>query len=230
MSETPVITVDIVSDVVCPWCIIGYKKLEQAMQRFEGQAQFALTWHAFELNPGMPPEGQDINEHMAQKYGVTPAQSKDNRDRLRSAGANLDFTFNYHENMRMVNTFDAHRLLHWAGEMTDDPDKQTALKLALFKAHFTDGKNVSDHNTLVTIAGEVGLDPARAQAILASDEYASQVRAVEAGWEDRFISGVPAFIFDKKFMVPGAQDSDVFARIIENKVLPKILSAESAAQ
>lgn len=230
MSETPVITVDIVSDVVCPWCIIGYKKLEQAMQRFEGQAQFALTWHAFELNPGMPPEGQDINEHMAQKYGVTPAQSKDNRDRLRSAGANLDFTFNYHENMRMVNTFDAHRLLHWAGEMADDPDKQTALKLALFKAHFTDGKNVSDHNTLVTIAGEVGLDPARAQAILASDEYASQVRAVEAGWEDRFISGVPAFIFDKKFMVPGAQDSDVFARIIENKVLPKILSAESAAQ
>ncbi|HEY9091097.1 DsbA family oxidoreductase [Parasphingorhabdus sp.] len=230
MSETPVITVDIVSDVVCPWCIIGYKKLEQAMQRFEGQAQFALTWHAFELNPGMPPEGQDINEHMAQKYGVTPAQSKDNRDRLRSAGANLDFTFNYHDNMRMVNTFDAHRLLHWAGEMVDDPDKQTALKLALFKAHFTDGKNVSDYDTLVTIAREVGLDAARAQAILASDEYASQVRAVEAGWEDRFISGVPAFIFDKKFMVPGAQDSDVFARIIENKVLPKILSAESAAQ
>src|SRR5690606_32558723 len=161
MSETPVITVDIVSDVVCPWCIIGYKKLEQAMQRFEGQAQFALTWHAFELNPGMPPEGQDINEHMAQKYGVTPAQSKDNRDRLRSAGANLDFTFNYHDNMRMVNTFDAHRLLHWAGEMTDDPDKQTALKLALFKAHFTDGKNVSEHDTLVTIAREVGLDATR---------------------------------------------------------------------
>lgn len=234
MSETPVITVDIVSDVVCPWCIIGYKKLEQAMQRFEGQAQFALTWHAFELNPGMPPEGQDINEHMAQKYGATPAQSKGNRDRLRNAGADLDFTFNYHENMRMVNTFDAHRLLHWAGEMSSGKpgkkDKQTALKLALFKAHFTDGKNVSDHDTLVAIAGEAGLDTARAQEILASDEYASQVRAVEAGWEDRFISGVPAFIFDKKFMVPGAQDSDVFARIIEHKVLPKILSAESTAQ
>lgn len=219
MSETPVITVDIVSDVVCPWCIIGYKKLEKAMQRFEGKAEFAITWHAFELNPGMPPEGQDINEHMAQKYGATPEQSKGNRDRLRSAGADLDFTFSYHDNMRMVNTFDAHRLLHWAGELEQGSGKQTALKLALFKAHFTDGKNVSDHETLAAIVGEVGLDTTRAKAILASDEYADKVRAVEAEWQDRFISGVPAFIFNKKFMVPGAQDSDVFARIIENKVL-----------
>tara|TARA_R110000772_G_scaffold78757_3_gene168865 strand:- start:303 stop:962 length:660 start_codon:yes stop_codon:yes gene_type:complete len=215
MSETPVITVEIVSDVVCPWCIIGYKKLEQAMRRFEGKAQFALTWHAFELNPGMPPEGQDITEHMAQKYGATPEQSKANRERLRSAGSDLDFEFSYHENMRMVNTFDAHRLLHWTAET----GKQTALKLALFTAHFTDGRNVSDHETLAAVAAEVGLDEARAKEILASDEYAADVRAVEAEWQDRSISGVPAFIFNKKFMVPGAQDSDVFARIIENKIL-----------
>ena len=215
MSETPVITVEIVSDVVCPWCIIGYKKLEQAMRRFEGKAQFALTWHAFELNPGMPPEGQDITEHMAQKYGATPEQSKANRERLRSAGSDLDFEFSYHENMRMVNTFDAHRLLHW----TAQTGKQTALKLALFTAHFTDGRNVSDHETLAAVAAEVGLDEARAKEILASDEYAADVRAVEAEWQDRSISGVPAFIFNKKFMVPGAQDSDVFARIIENKIL-----------
>ncbi|MEW4468020.1 DsbA family oxidoreductase [Parasphingorhabdus sp. JC815] len=222
MAETPVITVDIVSDVVCPWCIIGYKKLEKAMQRFDGKAEFALTWHAFELNPGMPPEGQDINEHMAQKYGATPEQSKGNRERLRSAGRDLDFEFSYHDNMRMVNTFDAHRLLHWAGTFpkTDEPqNKQTVLKLALFKAHFTDGKNVSDHETLAAIAGEVGLDSERAKSILASDEFSSEVRAIEAEWQDRFISGVPAFIFNGKFMVPGAQDSDVFARIIENKVL-----------
>ncbi|QTD55624.1 DsbA family oxidoreductase [Parasphingorhabdus cellanae] len=215
MSETPVITVDIVSDVVCPWCIIGYKKLEQAMQRFEGKAQFALAWHAFELNPSMPPEGQDIDEHMAQKYGATPDQSKANRERLRNAGSDLDFEFSYHENMRMVNTFDAHRVLHWAGET----GKQTALKLALFKAHFTDGKDVSDHEVLIAVAGSVGLDEKRVRDLLGSDMFAAEVRSIEAQWQDRFISGVPAFIFNKKFMVPGAQDSDVFAQIIENKVL-----------
>lgn len=217
MSETPVVTVDIVSDVVCPWCIIGYKKLEQAMQRFEGKARFELAWHAFELNPGMPPEGQDINEHMAQKYGATPEQSKANRDRLRDAGSDLDFEFQYRENMRMVNTFDAHRLLHWAGET----GKQTALKLALFKAHFTDGRDVSDHETLVDIATSVGLSAERATNILETGLFAAEVRAVEAEWQDRFITGVPAFIFNKKFMVPGAQDSDVFAQIIESKILAK---------
>ena len=217
MTETPVITVDIVSDVVCPWCIIGYKKLEKAMQQFEGQAQFAIVWHAFELNPAMPPEGQDINEHMAQKYGATPEQSKVNRERLRNAGNDLDFEFKYSENMRMVNTFDAHRLLHWAGET----GKQTALKLALFSAHFTEAKNVSDHDALVAIAGSVGLDEDRARDLLRTGLYAEEVRAVEAEWQDRFITGVPAFIFNKKFMVPGAQDSDTFANIIENKLLAK---------
>ncbi|MEP3225872.1 MAG: DsbA family oxidoreductase [Parasphingorhabdus sp.] len=215
MSENPVITVDIVSDVVCPWCIIGYKKLEKAMHRFEGKAEFALAWHAFELNPNMPAEGQDINEHMAQKYGATAEQSKANRERLRNAGSDLDFEFSYHENMRMVNTFDAHRLLHWAGET----GKQTALKLALFKAHFTDGQDVSDHDILTRVALSVGLDENRTRDLLGSDMFAAEVRAVEAQWQDRFISGVPAFIFNKKFMVPGAQDSDVFAQIIENKVL-----------
>tara|TARA_R110000824_G_C15228588_1_gene678241 strand:- start:3934 stop:4593 length:660 start_codon:yes stop_codon:yes gene_type:complete len=217
MSEMPVITVDIVSDVVCPWCIIGYKKLEKAMRQFEGRASFELAWHAFELNPSMPPEGQDIAEHMAQKYGATPEQSKSNRERLRDAGSELDFEFRYHENMRMVNTFDAHRLLHWAGET----GKQTALKLALFKAHFTDGKDVSDHETLISVASSVGFDEKRARDLLSTDLYADEVRATEAEWQDRFITGVPAFIFNKKFMVPGAQDADVFANIIENKLLKK---------
>jgi len=217
MSDTPVITVDIVSDVVCPWCIIGYKKLEKAMAQFEGQARFELAWHAFELNPDMPPEGQSINEHMAQKYGATQEQSRANRERLRSAGNDLDFEFNYRENMRMVNTFDAHRLLHWAGEN----GKQTTLQLALFKAHFTDGLDVSDHRVLVDIAASVGLDEKRVRDLLSSDMYAAEVRAVEAEWQDRFITGVPAFIFNKKFMVPGAQEAEVFANIIENKLLKK---------
>jgi predicted DsbA family dithiol-disulfide isomerase len=215
MPETPIITIDIVSDVVCPWCIIGYKKLEQAMAGFAGKARFELSWHAFELNPAMPPEGQDIGEHMAQKYGATPEQSQANRERLRSAGDDLDFKFSYHDNMRMVNTFDAHRLLHWAGET----GKQTALKLALFKAHFTDGRNVSDHDTLADIASSVGLDEKRARDLLETGMYADEVRAEEAEWQDRFITGVPAFIFNKKFMVPGAQEPEVFANIIENKLL-----------
>jgi len=215
MSDIPVITVDIVSDVVCPWCIIGYKKLEKAMQQFEGKARFELAWHAFELNPSMPPEGQDISEHMAQKYGATPEQSKANRERLRNAGSELDFEFSYGDKMRMVNTFDAHRLLHWAGET----GKQTALKLALFKAHFTDGKDVSDHDTLVSVAASVGLDEKRARDLLSTNLFAEEVRATEAEWQDRFITGVPAFIFNKKFMVPGAQEADVFANIIENKLL-----------
>lgn len=215
MSETPVITVDIVSDVVCPWCIIGYKKLEKAMAQFEGQARFELAWHAFELNPSMPPEGQDIAEHMAQKYGATPEQSKANRERLRDAGRELDFEFNYSDKMRMVNTFDAHRLLHWAAET----GKQTALKLALFKAHFTDGKDVSDHDILVSVASSVGLDEKRARDLLSTNLFAEDVRATEAEWQDRFITGVPAFIFNKKFMVPGAQETEVFANIIENKLL-----------
>ena len=215
MSETPVITVDIVSDVVCPWCIIGYKKLEKAMAQFEGQARFELAWHAFELNPSMPPEGQDIAEHMAQKYGATPEQSKANRERLRDAGRELDFEFNYSDKMRMVNTFDAHRLLHWAAET----GKQTALKLALFKAQFTDGKDVSDHDILVSVASSVGLDEKRARDLLSTNLFAEDVRATEAEWQDRFITGVPAFIFNKKFMVPGAQETEVFANIIENKLL-----------
>ena len=102
MSDMPVITVDIVSDVVCPWCIIGFKKLEKAMLQFEGKAAFELAWHAFELNPSMPPEGQDITEHMAQKYGATAEQSKANRERMRQAGQDLDFEFNAHEGMRMA--------------------------------------------------------------------------------------------------------------------------------
>lgn len=215
MSETPVITIDIVSDIVCPWCIIGYKKLEKAMAQFEGKARFELAWHAFELNPSMPPEGQDIGEHMAQKYGATPEQSKANRERLRNAGSELDFEFSYGDKMRMVNTFDAHRLLHWAGET----GKQTALKLALFKAHFTDGKDVSDHDVLVSVASSVGLDEKRARDLLSTNLFAEEVRATEAEWQDRFITGVPAFIFNKKFMVPGAQEADVFANIIENKLL-----------
>lgn len=215
MSEAPVITVDIVSDVVCPWCIIGYKKLEKAMHQFESRARFQLAWHAFELNPNMPPEGQDVNEHLAQKYGTTPEQSKANRQRLKDAASGLGFEFNYRDNMRMVNTFDAHRLLHWAGET----GKQTALKLALFKAHFTDGKDVSDHDVLVDVAVSVGLDEKRARDLLSTDMFAAEVRAIEEQWQDRFITGVPAFIFGGKFMVPGAQEPETFVNIIEQKFL-----------
>jgi len=191
--------------------------LGKSLKHFEGKAKFELAWHAFELNRHMPAEGQNGTEHVMQKYGSSPEQSRKNRERLIQTAEGLGLEFNYGDDMRIWNTFDAHRLLHWAGETGG----QTKLKLALFKAFFSDNLNVSDHEVLTSVVASVGLDEGRCAEILASDEYAAEVRAVEAQWEDRFISGVPAFIFNGKFMVPGAQEPDVFAQIIENKLLPQ---------
>ena len=226
MADAPLVRIDIVSDVVCPWCVIGYLKLDAAMARFAGRARFDVSWHPFELNPSMPAEGQDVDEHVAQKYGSTPDRAKAGRDRMRAAAAELGFTFARSEGdrrLRMVNTYDAHRLLGWAATLGDaaGANAQTELQMALFRAHFTELRDVSDIDVLIDVAGAVGLDAAAARNVLSSDAYADQVRRSEAQWQDRFISGVPAIIFNDKFMVPGAQEPDVFASIIENKILAK---------
>lgn len=218
------INVDIVSDVMCPWCIIGWRKFEQAMAHFEGQLAFRVQWHPFELNPGMPREGQDAAEHVMQKYGLTAEQSRSNSARLAGIAGELGFAFNRGPGFRMRNSFDAHRLLTWAGAL-EAPDQdtatgvQTALKLALFAAHFTDNRDVSDHGVLADVAASVGLDAARAAAILAGDEFADQVRSEEVCWADNEITGVPAFILNGQMMIPGAQDAEVFIRVIERKIL-----------
>lgn len=225
MTEAlPRLSVDIVSDVMCPWCIIGWLKFEKVMAHFEGRLAFRVQWHPFELNPDMPPEGEDAAAHVMRKYGISADQSRANSGRLAAIAGELGFAFNRGPEFRMRNSFDAHRLLTWAGAL-EEPEQaaatgvQTALKLALFRAHFTDNRDVSDHAVLTDIAASVGLDRVRAAAILASDDYGEMVRVEEAYWADQNVTGVPAFILGGRMMVPGAQDPEVFIRVIENKVL-----------
>ena len=223
-ARNPRLSIDIVSDVMCPWCIIGWLKFEQVMAHFSDRLDFRVQWHPFELNPDMPPEGEDAGEHVVRKYGVSAEQGRANSARLAAIAAELGFVFNRGPGFRMRNSFDAHRLLTWAGaleeaEQVEATGVQTALKLALFRAHFADNRDVSDHAVLADVAASVGLDRARAAAILTSDDYAEMVRVEEAYWADRNITGVPAFILGGRMMVPGAQDPEVFIRVIENKVL-----------
>ncbi len=222
--RVPRLAVDIVSDVMCPWCIIGWLKFRKVMDHFAGRLDFRVQWHPFELNPDMPAEGEDAASHVMRKYGITAEQSRANSGKMAGVAAELGFAFNRGPDFRMRNSFDAHRLLSWAGAL-EEPDPvdatgvQTALKLALFRAHFTDNRDVSDHDVLTDVAASVGLDRARAAAILAGEEFAEMVRVEEAYWADQNITGVPAFILGGRMLVPGAQDPEVFIRVIERKVL-----------
>jgi predicted DsbA family dithiol-disulfide isomerase len=211
MQDTIPLRVDLVSDVVCPWCIIGYLQFDQALQQRGDKFELDLQWHPFELNPQMPAEGQDIREHMAQKYGATAEQSKGARQRMTEAGRELGFVFGQSEGMRMVNTFHAHQLLHWAQEQ----GQQTALKLALFRAYFTQGKDVSDIEVLVEVAAELGLPAAQARAVLMENTYAEVVRTDQRQWLEEGIQAVPCFIINREFMVQGAQGVEGFGRMLD---------------
>lgn len=213
MNKTPSrlpLSVDIVSDVVCPWCIIGYKQLHKALDNMPGRFDVNLRWHPFELNPQMPPEGQNLREHLAQKYGATTAQGKAARARLTALGESLGFTFNYSDDMRVVNTFSAHQLLHWAAEH----GKQTELSLALFSAFFTRREDVSDVAVLSAAAGRAGLAAAEATRVIADGRYSDAVRAAQERWLDRGIHAVPTFLFNEQHLVTGAQDSENFTRVL----------------
>lgn len=224
MTDLPRLSIDIVSDVMCPWCIIGWLKFEKVMAHFEGRLDFRVQWHPFELNPDMPPEGEDAASHVMRKYGISAEQSRANSGKMSGIAADLGFAFNRGPAFRMRNSFDAHRLLTWAGAL-EDPEQQaptgvqTALKLALFRAHFTDNRDVSDAATLADIAASVGLDRDRAAAILSGDDYGEMVRVEEAYWADQNVTGVPAFILGGRMLIPGAQDPEIFIRVIETKVL-----------
>ena len=203
--------IDIVSDVVCPWCIIGYKQLQRALLQLEDVFAVDLHLQPFELNPDMPPEGQELREHLAQKYGSTPEQSRGARERLTELGDALGFTFDYFDGMRMYNTFNAHQLLHWAAQQ----GKQTPLKLALFDAFFSRRENVGDSQSLSIVAGRVGLDPVEALDVLATQPYATAVREEQARWLDREVHAVPMFYFNDSYPVPGAQEAQTFVRVLE---------------
>lgn len=211
--------IDIVSDVVCPWCIIGYKQVEKALTLLPEPVDAEYHWHPFELNPDMPPEGEDAAEHIARKYGRTPEQGKQVRTQIKDAAEAVGFPFGETGARRLVNTFAAHKLLTRAGEVYGWK-KQTALKLALFSAYFQQGKDVSDEAMLLDIAESAALDRSEAQGWLADGTLSNAVRGEEAYWVGENISGVPAIIFDGKYMVPGAQSAETFAGVI-GKVLAK---------
>ena len=211
--------IDIVSDVVCPWCIIGYKQVERALTLLDQPVEAEFHWHPFELNPDMPPEGEDAAEHIQRKYGRSAEQGKAVRSQIRDSAASLGFEFGEGGARRVVNTFAAHKLLTKTGE-THGWQKQTALKLALFSAYFQQGLDVSDETVLLDIAANVGLDRDEAQCWLTDEALAGAVRGELAYWRNENISGVPAVIFDGAFMVPGAQSAETFAGVIA-KILAK---------
>jgi len=223
MAAAVPLRIDIVSDVVCPWCIIGLKQVEQALTLVGQDIAAETHWHPFQLNPHMAPEGEDTAEHIARKYGSTPEQSRINRSRLSDIGNSVGFAFNYGEGMRIYNTFNAHKLLTIFGSERGWR-AQTALKMALFTAYFQDRSDVSDTDVLCDIAEAQGMDRAVALAWINDAALTETVRAEMEHWTDQNITGVPAIIFDQKYMVPGAQSAETFADVI-NKVLTKRAAA-----
>ena len=208
-SEIKKVRIDIVSDVMCPWCVIGYRGLKEALSQLEGELEADIHWQPFELNPNMPEQGQELAEHMAEKYGSTPEQSQQNRDHLTQLGAKLGFEFNFTEGQRILNTFKAHQLLHWAGESSE---LQTELKLALLTAYFTQGRDVHDDEVLIEIVGEVGLDTDFARKLLEDQVYAGDVRALQEQWRQLGVTAVPTFIIDEKYMISGGQPPEAFVQ------------------
>ena len=206
------IRIDIVSDVVCPWCIIGYKQLEKAQA--EKGLPAVVYWHPFELNPDMADEGEDLFEHVAAKYGSTREQSQKAREKLKALGDDLGFAFNYTDGQRMVNTFRAHQLLHWASK----EGAQHQLKMALFNAVFTERRDVHDPEILADIADDVGLDRDQALVILQDARFADQVRKHEEFWTSRGVQGVPTIVFDGRYALVGAQGEENYLAMFE-KVL-----------
>lgn len=206
-ADTP-LRIDIVSDVMCPWCIVGYKQLETALENQNITAD--ITWHPFELNPNMPPKGQHLGEHITEKYGSTPAESAENRDRLTQIGAELGFEFNFTAPSRIYNTFKAHQLLHWAGTQ----GKKHGLKMELFSTHFTQGRDMASIDVLADAALAVGLDRADAIDVLTDGRFADDVRAELQLWQQREISSVPSTIFNQRHLVSGAQGVDAFETLL----------------
>jgi predicted DsbA family dithiol-disulfide isomerase len=202
--------IDFVSDVVCPWCAIGLASLEQALERLRGEVQVELHFRPFELNPQLGGEGEDVAAHLQKKYGMSVADLGASQETIRQRGAALGFTFDMDKRRRIYNTFDAHRLLHWAGL----EGKQSDLKHALLRAYFTEGLDVSDHATLVQVAESVGLSRERARAILGTAEYAEEVRAEERFFVDNGIQAVPAIIIEQRHLISGGQPVEVFENAV----------------
>ena len=209
--NTP-LKIDFVSDVSCPWCAVGLSSLEEALRRVAGEVQTELHFQPFELNPAMPPGGQDVTEHLTQKYGSTPDQQAASRDAIRERGAALGFTFRKEGRGRVYNTFNAHRLLYWAG--LEGVAFQHALKKALLAAYFTDGLSPGDPDVLVDAAATAGLAPERAREILDGDEFAAEVREREQFYQGQGIHAVPSVIINDRHLIQGGQPPEAFEQAL----------------
>ncbi|MEP2891435.1 DsbA family oxidoreductase [Tateyamaria sp.] len=208
-TSDPVIQIDIISDIMCPWCIVGFRQLEQALGVTNMGAR--ILWHPFELNPTMPPEGQNLGEHIAEKYGTTPEQSVQNRAQMQKTGQSLGIDFQLTPDSRIVNSFAAHQMLDFALSQ----GLQHPLKLALFSAHFTDQRDVSDAEVLVDVAASVGLDRDAATKVLEDGALVDSVREKQQFWTSRGVSGVPSMVFDSKYLVTGAQGAENYAQLLQ---------------
>jgi predicted DsbA family dithiol-disulfide isomerase len=203
--------IDIVSDVSCPWCIIGYKGLEQALTELQDDIQADIRWQPFELNPQMPKEGQEITEHITQKYGISTQQADNNREMIKQRGLDVGYAFGQRGGGRIYNTFDAHRLLHWV----ESQNKQTELKLALFDLYFKQGGDPSDHQQLLDVVKTLGLDAKAAQDVLESEQFIQEVRAAQQHFQSAGITSVPAVIVNDKHLISGGQPAAVFAQALK---------------
>ena len=230
MTEPRKLTIDIWSDVMCPWCLVGWGNLRQALDRLDGEIAADIRWHAFELNPDMPAEGEERTAHIARKYGRTLEQSKEVQGQMRSAAQSAGVSLDYEgeepaPDAMMWNTFEAHKLLTWAGE-THGYERQTALELALFTAHFNQRRRIGERVVLLDIAEETGFDRAAAESALDSEEIARKTRAEERAAWDLNISGVPAMVLAGKFLIPGAQPPEAYVdalrRVAEKTAEPTV--------
>lgn len=204
--------IDFVSDVACPWCAVGLASLEQALARLGGDVPVRMEFQPFELNPQMPPEGQDMTEHLTQKYGSTPEQQAAAREGIRQRGAAVGFDFRKEGRGRIWNTFDAHRLLTWAGEQGGS--FQRDLKMGLLQAYHGEGRSPADHEVLLDVAAGVGLDRSEAQAVLESGRYADEVRERERFWQELGIQAVPSVVVNRRHLIQGGQPPEVFEQAL----------------
>ncbi|MBK5395914.1 DsbA family oxidoreductase [Pseudomonas sp. TH39(2020)] len=218
------IRVDFVSDVVCPWCAIGLSSLEEAIRRVQGEVEVEVNFRPFELNENMPDEGENAVQHIIEKYGSSTEEIARNQASLRARGEAVGFHFDLEKRTHFYNTFDAHRLLYWA----EIKGQQRQLKHALLKAYFTDGRNVSDPETLVEIAKAVGLPETEASQVVNSDQFGEHVRELEMFYRGQGINGVPTVIFNNKLLLTGSQSPDTYERALRNIAMEQAAIAKFA--
>jgi predicted DsbA family dithiol-disulfide isomerase len=202
--------IDFISDVACPWCAVGLNALERALEKIGSDIPVEIHFQPFELNPTMTPEGADAGEYLKNKYGMSDAQLAHNRGVIRERGAAVGFAFG--DRARVWNTFDAHRLLHWAGLQGDE--QQRALKHALLKAYHGEGRNPGARAVLLELAAQVGLPADEAAAVLDEDRYALEVRAAEQAWQQAGIQSVPSIVINERHLIQGGQPPEVFEQAL----------------